>query len=244
MRGVASVLNAISQSEIICSDFTLIGGTALSLSIGHRLSEDLDFYSWDSSCHLESDLIVKNLSNLRKDYKISQLLNSEYQQDFLVEGVKVTFFTDPLGIMPTFEKKQIFNQFKIADIYSIAGMKTCVSLGRAKFRDYYDLFCLAHDHLSIREIIASALSFRPHFNSRIVLQNLTSLGEARDETLELLKPIYKISRSEIESLFRQISRPDKLNTQISKMDLIYKPEVYQHHIDFHKSQEVIKMLVV
>jgi hypothetical protein len=29
------------------AEYTLIGGNALSLSIGHRLSEDLDFCTWD-----------------------------------------------------------------------------------------------------------------------------------------------------------------------------------------------------
>lgn len=33
------------QSDIMLQDFILVGGTALSLQIGHRLSIDIDFFS-------------------------------------------------------------------------------------------------------------------------------------------------------------------------------------------------------
>ncbi len=37
------LLNKIMQDSFF-DDFTLVGGTALSLSIGHRISIDLDFF--------------------------------------------------------------------------------------------------------------------------------------------------------------------------------------------------------
>lgn len=196
MRGVSEsveeVLTAISKSDF-CSDFALIGGTALSLAIGHGLSEDLDFCTWNNQFVLESDFIVGSLRKLKGDFLVQQVMDSEHKQDFLINDVKVTFFKDPSGFVPEFEKKIIFNKLKIADVYSIAGMKACVALFRSKFRDYYDLFCLAHDHCTIRDIVGSALSLRPHLNARLVLQNITSLNEAQDENLALLKPIYNVS---------------------------------------------------
>jgi Nucleotidyl transferase AbiEii toxin, Type IV TA system len=49
MRGVSidteNVLEKLSKAEIV-KGYTLIGGTALSLSLGHRLSEDIDLCVW------------------------------------------------------------------------------------------------------------------------------------------------------------------------------------------------------
>ena len=49
MKGLSQqteeVFEQISTFECI-KNYTLIGGTALALQIGHRLSEDLDFCKW------------------------------------------------------------------------------------------------------------------------------------------------------------------------------------------------------
>ena len=41
----AAIIEAISKLECI-KPYVLVGGTALSLQLGTRLSEDLDFMSW------------------------------------------------------------------------------------------------------------------------------------------------------------------------------------------------------
>ena len=49
MKGLAektaNIFDGISKMESI-KPYTLVGGTALSLQIGARLSEDLDFMKW------------------------------------------------------------------------------------------------------------------------------------------------------------------------------------------------------
>lgn len=49
MKGLAShtekIFESVSKLECI-KDYILVGGTALSLQIGTRLSEDLDFMRW------------------------------------------------------------------------------------------------------------------------------------------------------------------------------------------------------
>jgi len=36
------------QRDVLLSDFFLVGGTALSLQIGHRISNDIDFFTRES----------------------------------------------------------------------------------------------------------------------------------------------------------------------------------------------------
>lgn len=93
MRGVSGaveqVLTAISKLDL-CKNFTLIGGTALSLSIGHRLSEDIDLCSWDVGMSIDSDSIVGSLKKMNERFELKQITNAENQIDLLINGVKVT----------------------------------------------------------------------------------------------------------------------------------------------------------
>jgi Nucleotidyl transferase AbiEii toxin, Type IV TA system len=242
MRGVSEaveeVLTVVSELDVSLG-FTLIGGTALSLSIAHCLSEDIDLCTWDREAILDPEKIVENIRAKRKDFRISQKLNSEFHLDFLINEVKVTFFKDPSGFVPQFEKEMYFNKIRIADVHSIAGMKACVALNRSKFRDYYDLFCLAHDHISIRDILGSAISLRPHLNPRLILQNITSLSEAQDEKIDLLKPIYKISGTQIEVFFKAIISPAGLGTALREMNNILRPQIIQGNVEYHREKEQI-----
>lgn len=46
-RNTERIFDAISNLECI-KEYVLVGGTALALQIGHRISEDLDFMKWKS----------------------------------------------------------------------------------------------------------------------------------------------------------------------------------------------------
>jgi hypothetical protein len=60
----AQIWNSIQDNSLL-RDFVLIGGTALSMHIGHRISEDLDFAYVANSKHLPKkriDLLVKEIT--------------------------------------------------------------------------------------------------------------------------------------------------------------------------------------
>jgi Nucleotidyl transferase AbiEii toxin, Type IV TA system len=248
MRGVSiateNVLKELSNTEIV-SDYTLIGGTALSLSLGHRLSEDIDLCTWDKATKMQdTETIYQSLDGLRAKGHVTILLDSDLQKDFLMDNVKVTFFYDPTGY-PIIEKhKQKYNKLSIASVPAIAGMKACVTLNRAKFRDYYDLFSIAYGgHCSLAEILSEANEYKPHYNTRMILQNIQSLADSKEEDLDLLKPIYDIKTKEIEYFFRQLlvlhSRIDKIHIKdIVKVNTIEENKKYhdtQIPIEFTKS---------
>lgn len=59
-----SLLNLISQQEDIKSNFYLSGGTALSeYYLYHRLSEDLDFFSFDEINPLDIQVALKKIQD-------------------------------------------------------------------------------------------------------------------------------------------------------------------------------------
>jgi hypothetical protein len=141
---------------------------------------------------------------------------------------------------PLMKRKNKYNSLSISSIPAIAGMKACVTLNRAKFRDYNDLFSIAYEgHCSLVEILSEANEYKPHYNTRMILQNIQSLAETKEENIDLLKPIYDIKTSEIEYFFRQLigmhSRIDK-----NQIKNIIKVNRIEENTQYHDSQTSIK----
>src|SRR3972149_10322519 len=84
------VFEILSEVKFI-SDYSLVGGTALALQIGHRKSEDLDFI-FDNET-INNAQIKRNINKLFEgNYKIIKD-DKDYQIDFVIHNVKVTFFS-------------------------------------------------------------------------------------------------------------------------------------------------------
>lgn len=140
MKGVTEktsvVLNAISNLDCI-KPYTLVGGTALSLQLGTRESEDLDFMSWrknrNDKREVEWTKIKNELEKIGTIEKID-LLDIDHVE-FIVNGVKISFYANP-NKSPVQEEIPFLNNVRFADIKSIGAMKMEVMLRRSKFRDY------------------------------------------------------------------------------------------------------------
>ena len=86
-----TVLEKLSKEKFI-NQYTLVGDTALAIQTGHRLSEDLDFI-FDGE-YLDTDSIKKFIQKFfKEEYKLIKEENG-HQLDFVINGVKVTFFTN------------------------------------------------------------------------------------------------------------------------------------------------------
>ena len=68
--------------------YVLVGGTALSLHLCHRKSEDLDFFTYNDC--FEKKEIFDYINNRFEQVEIINQTND--QIDLLINGVKVTFF--------------------------------------------------------------------------------------------------------------------------------------------------------
>ncbi len=143
------------EREPLLSGFVLIGGTALALRIGHRVSEDLDF------AYLGDLLPVKRLRLLadrlraggmsfepnqdlaaEQEFEDSGLSLEEHQQDFLANGlVKVSFVR--FGNAETRLLSGSENSpMRVATLDEIFKLKSIVSADRSKSRDWVDLLIL------------------------------------------------------------------------------------------------------
>lgn len=205
MKGLAphtaSLFDSISQLDCI-KPYVLVGGTALSLQLGTRESEDLDFMSWRKSKNEKREVdwpqIKKELESIGNVEKYD-ILDIDHVE-FLVDGVKVSFYANP-NYSPLKESIPYRNNIVLADKVSIGAMKMEVMLRRSKFRDYYDIYSLIEDGQDLKEMMSLALKYSGH---RLKSKNLIALltrserFEA-DEDISALHPTYNITPADIEA---------------------------------------------
>jgi|CXWL01.1.fsa_nt_gi hypothetical protein len=172
------VFEVLAQ-EPLMKGFVLIGGTALSIQIGHRLSEDLDF--WLPATSLSKERVDSILSNVGKQgllcemvtpaWKISQArINGidllAQSRDHIIGGVKVTFFARDdvpyrhFANMGTLKNKA---KFSIAHEGTLFNMKSWLLSQRVRSRDLYDLMILMQRGKTIQDILDAGAQADPSF---------------------------------------------------------------------------------
>lgn len=150
----AEIFEKISLLDCI-KDYVLVGGTALSLQLGTRLSEDLDFMSWRTSKNERREVdwpkILKELQSIGT-VESQDILDLDHVE-FIVNGVKISFYANP-NYSPLQKEIPILNHIRLADKKSIGAMKLEVMLRRSKYRDYYDIYSLIEAGEDLQEMIA------------------------------------------------------------------------------------------
>lgn len=196
----ASIFEAISRLDCI-KPYVLVGGTALSLQLGTRESEDLDFMSWRKSRTEKREVdwpgIKKGLETIGKIEKID-LLDIDHVE-FYVNGVKISFYANP-NYSPLKEPVPYLNNIVLADKTSIGAMKMEVMLRRSRFRDYYDIYSLLEAGENLYEMIDIALRSSGHrLKSKNLLAMLTRSDRfVPDSNFQLLNPSYSVTPADIE----------------------------------------------
>jgi len=145
--------------------FYLVGGTAIALQIGHRQSIDFDLFSKESI----KPNSIKNLL-VKKGYFYNIIYEEFEQLHVLIDSVKLTFFTYPFEIDARINFNHIIN---MPSLLSLAAMKAFAIGGRAKWKDYVDMYFLLRDHFNIKEIERMAEKiFENRFNAKLFRQQL------------------------------------------------------------------------
>ena len=183
--------------------YLLVGGTALSLQIENRLSEDLDFMRWQQFSGERMDIDLKTITReLRSEHVIDRtnILDSNQIELFIDGGVKLSFYA-PERKAPPLNKVHFLNNLYLADTSTIASLKMEVMQRRSNFRDYYDLYCILKEKTTeeIIQIIDDSLKYSGHqMKSKNLLGKLGNYERfQKDEIFKQLEPKYDISSKEI-----------------------------------------------
>jgi len=140
------VLAFLAQQPFL-QRFYLAGGTALALQLGHRISYDLDFFSWedkldtDTRSEIEAALLESDEAQIRPirgPMIFAKLMNVDisfiYQHHALLE--------------PALEAENI----RLASITDIGLMKLSAINARGTRRDFVDLYCM-REHAPLEKLL-------------------------------------------------------------------------------------------
>lgn len=148
---------------------TLVGGSALALQIGHRMSEDLDFAVFAPK--IPAARIDALMAGLEKEGHVVSLLTPQssieqfkintgkrlldYARDYVVDGAKMTFFARGAGSGGTQEQLKWLaaaprahsgKGFDVLGAEGVFAMKALLLADRARSRDLFDLMVLIQNH--------------------------------------------------------------------------------------------------
>jgi hypothetical protein len=157
----------------------LVGGTALALQLGHRLSVDIDLFGfWDKSMDLCAALG-------RCGHAVAEQ-RTENIWVFNVNDVKVdvvfyeyAWLADPVQV----------DGLVLASPCDIAPMKLEAVTNRGSKKDFIDLAFLLETY-SLSEMLKGYAAKYPHGSEFLVLRSLTYFDDAEDDPMPgMLKPM-------------------------------------------------------
>lgn len=147
-------------------DYYLVGGTAMALHLGHRRSIDFDLFT---SGRIKKQSIKRLID--RHKCPVSEILFEDSEQIHLViHDVKITFFSYPYRIEAPVEFDRIIH---IPELLTLAAMKAYALGGRAKWKDYVDLYILLRDRFSLAQISQESKGlFGAYYNEKLFREQL------------------------------------------------------------------------
>jgi predicted nucleotidyltransferase component of viral defense system len=170
------------MTEPLFDPFRLVGGTALSLQLGHRISVDIDLFTDTPYGSIDFDIID---SYFRQHYPYvsdptvgpvafgrSYFVGEDFQQ-----AVKVDiYYTDPFIRKPILE-----GNLRMASLEEIIAMKINVISRGGRKKDFWDIHELL-DHYSVDEMLTLHAERYPHDHDDQILRNqFTNFTQADDD---------------------------------------------------------------
>ena len=169
------------ELDAVPSDFVLYGGTGLSLQLGHRASEDFDFFS---SVGFDPDRLLERLPFFRNpdatdpgDWVHRKRDNLEA---FVYRGgpVKVAFFGG-LDTLQRVEDPRLAagSRVVVASLVDLAGMKMRVIQVRGSWKDYVDIHALVSSGIDLQTGLAAAKAIDKNFDPITSIRALQFYGD-------------------------------------------------------------------
>lgn len=156
-------------------EFVLYGGTALALRLGHRHSEDFDFFSNNS---FDPAILHKSIRYL-EHAEMSQFEPNTLTAMVHRDGpVKVSFFGSLKLNRVRDPDVAADNGIQVASLLDVAATKLATIQQRAQARDYEDLAAIMNSGIGLGEAIGAALVvYGKEFNGALSLKALTYFAD-------------------------------------------------------------------
>jgi predicted nucleotidyltransferase component of viral defense system len=160
------------------SDFNLVGGTALALQLGHRISVDLDFFSLHD---FDGDVI---LFELQKIFNLNVTMNKANQLMLNVEYPPKSDLVVKLDILkypyPLISSIINFDDIRLLAIEDIIPMKLSAIANRGAKKDFYDIYFLLKQ-FSLKEMLSLFSQKFPNISHFHLLKSLVYFDDADED---------------------------------------------------------------
>lgn len=175
-----SILEKLMEAKEF-NQFRLVGGTALSLYCGHRMSVDIDLFTEAEYGTIDFDGI--------EDYLVKQFTYVDFNK--LPVGMGKSYFVgydsqnaiklDLYYTEPFIDNVVEIDAIRMATIEEIIAMKIDVIQSTGRKKDYWDLHELK-DQYNIKDMLAFHLKRYPYtHNEKQILNNFIDFKEANDD---------------------------------------------------------------
>jgi len=170
------------ELEATPKEFTLYGGTAITLQLGHRWSVDFDFFGSEDFNPLELFERVPFLAGGEIVQEAPSTLTVWVDRS---GDARVSFFGVPeIGEVesPLIARD---NGIKVASLLDLAALKTVVVQTRAEAKDFIDLDALLRAGIDFSHALAAAEIIQgPSFNPQISLKAVSYFEDGNLRTLD------------------------------------------------------------
>lgn len=188
-------------------DFFLVGGTALSLRIGHRISIDLDFFSLKE---FDKNVLLTNLES-SKSFKLDFLAQNTVKGK--IGQIIVDFITHAYPLVKNVHQ---IEGVRLASLEDIAAMKLNAIVGNGtRLKDFIDIAYLS-SHLSLKQMLDAYEHKYSSRNQVLVLKSLAYFNDInQNEPIQLLDGTYKWDPIK-GRILAMLEEPDKLFQPVLK----------------------------
>ena len=172
------LLKEFSANSLL-NDFFLVGGTALALHLGHRISVDLDFFTlgaFEAEPILEEIRKTKKIQVLLQKENNSIILNVEHPENS-GQFVKVDCLR---YAYPLIKKVQQIDGIRLLAVEDIIPMKLSAVTNRGAKKDFFDLYELLKRY-SLKEMLKLFSIKFPDIDHFHVIKSLTYFEDADDD---------------------------------------------------------------
>jgi hypothetical protein len=170
------------ELDAVPSDFVLYGGTALALQLGHRGSEDFDFFSSSQFDPDRLQALLPFFHDLDKsDPDVWVHRKRDNLEGYVQRGpgtVKVAFFGGLEDLRRVQDPRRAGgSRLQVASLIDLAGMKMRVIQLRGSWKDYVDIHALALNGVDLPTALAAARAIDSRFNPATSVRALQFYGD-------------------------------------------------------------------
>ncbi|OPX28418.1 MAG: hypothetical protein B1H09_07845 [Gemmatimonadaceae bacterium 4484_173] len=183
-------------------DFFLVGGTALALQAGHRISLDIGMFTlkqFDSEellTELQKQFVISNAATGKNSLSFDAACSTGSNDSFVkVDLIRYSY--------PLLNPVEQIDGIRMLSIEDIIPMKLSAISGRGAKKDFYDIFYLFHEY-GVKEMLSLFKAKYPAVNEFQIIKSLTYFDDA--DLGQDPQTIEKVSWEEIKTVITREMR--------------------------------------